>query len=875
MALLAAGLTLGVVAVATALPNGSPVSTVLPAPAPAETGSGMPETTATAATSGTGATERGRTAPRGSISAAAGIRELRTAGNGRNSVTVAADGAVTTATAPAGKALATSGADAFTARYAAAFGLTSAHTLTKAGSETLPGGDTVSRYQQTAGGLPILGGQIVVTSRGKQVRAAIAETSVRTPVSTKATVAAGTAAQTALTSAAAEIGLPAATLRAGKPALTLFDPALLGAAGAAGLRPTWQVEITDADGGEVATVLVDGLDGTTRLTMSERQTARNRIVCDLANAAVNLDIASTYACTSGTALGQKASTRTEGEGASGIADIDRAYDMLGATYDYYKSNFGVDSFDGRGAQLRATVRACYKSTLGTACPYENAFWEGTQFVFGAGFATDDVVAHEYTHAVTEWSSHLIYAYQSGAINEALSDIMGEFVDQQYVAANEANPALLWQLGEDLPGGAIRSMNNPAVHGQPSQVGDAYWYKGQADSGGVHTNSGVANHAAYLIAAGPGGIGNAKSAQLWWRVMHLLPSGAGYEMLSQTLKSACTQLTGRFGFTPADCTVVAEVADTGMSESLYATNTYKGVHCLGSDSADAQPYDTLYFDGFEKPGTWPTTSSYYWLNIPSSVAQYQYAATGSGSLNGWSPNTGGNGTTATMPRSVTLPADAYLFFNHSALDPSTSAGVDLQVSVNGGTWTAMAIPSSSLTIVGRLEQRSGYTGEMIDLAAYAGKSVRFRFVLRTASNTNLFDWYVDDFRVYTCAQRPSAPTGYAYYDGSTAVVGGLLTNFLPYQPAGQTLDHYELSYSSPLPGAPTSIPASQAVPAGFTLAGTDGISRTVKVRAVTNTGVAGDWAYLQLTTSAPVNCQRVAYSVFKPLGRNCSVVLPRR
>ncbi len=94
------------------------------------------------------------------------------------------------------------------------------------------------------------------------------------------------------------------------------------------------------------------------------------------------------------------------------------------------------------------------------CPYENAFWNGTQMVYGEGFASaDDVVAHELTHAVTERTAGLYYYMQSGALNESFSDIFGETVDLW----NDGDPpADRWLMGEELPIGAIRDMGDPNV-----------------------------------------------------------------------------------------------------------------------------------------------------------------------------------------------------------------------------------------------------------------------------------------------------------------------------------------------------------------------------------------------------------------------------
>jgi Zn-dependent metalloprotease len=150
--------------------------------------------------------------------------------------------------------------------------------------------------------------------------------------------------------------------------------------------------------------------------------------------------------------------RTEGPGATGITDVDRAYDYTGHAYNFYNTYHGRDGIDDAGMAIISTVRYC----IDGACPYENAFWNGTQFVFGSGYASaDDVVAHEYTHGVTSYESKLYYYYQSGAINESLSDVWGEFVDLTNGAGVDTSN-VRWEMGESLPGGAGRSMSDPPV-----------------------------------------------------------------------------------------------------------------------------------------------------------------------------------------------------------------------------------------------------------------------------------------------------------------------------------------------------------------------------------------------------------------------------
>lgn len=180
--------------------------------------------------------------------------------------------------------------------------------------------------------------------------------------------------------------------------------------------------------------------------------------------------------------------------------INAAHNYAIATYDYYLNNHGRDSIDDSGLTLIS--RAHYGRN------YNNAFWDGTQMTYGDGDGVTfiplsqdaDVVAHELTHGVTERSSGLIYQNESGALNEAWSDIFGAMVDRQ----EGATGADIWLLGEDIytpgtPGDALRNMADPA------QFGDRdYWptrYTGTADNGGVHTNSGIANLAFQLLVDG--------------------------------------------------------------------------------------------------------------------------------------------------------------------------------------------------------------------------------------------------------------------------------------------------------------------------------------------------------------------------------------
>ncbi len=106
---------------------------------------------------------------------------------------------------------------------------------------------------------------------------------------------------------------------------------------------------------------------------------------------------------------------------TGVTEADNMLNASADIYNLFKVAFGRDSFDGNGARMDSIFNR------GNACP--NASWNGTFISFCPGLTTDDVTAHEWAHAYTEYTHGLIYAWQPGALNEAYSDIWGETVDR--------------------------------------------------------------------------------------------------------------------------------------------------------------------------------------------------------------------------------------------------------------------------------------------------------------------------------------------------------------------------------------------------------------------------------------------------------------
>ncbi|XRG76739.1 M4 family metallopeptidase [Rossellomorea sp. GAMAL-10_SWC] len=243
------------------------------------------------------------------------------------------------------------------------------------------------------------------------------------------------------------------------------------------------------------------------------------------------------------------------------AAVDAHY-FAGLTFDYYKTVFNRNSYDGNGGALKSSVH--YGRN------YNNAFWNGMQMVYGDGDGTTfiplsggiDVVAHELTHAVTETSSNLTYQNESGALNEAISDIFGTLIEFY----NNKNPDYL--IGEDIytpkiAGDALRSMSDPTKYGDPDNYANRY--TGTSDNGGVHTNSGIINKAAYLIAKGGTaygvsvtGIGNDKLAQIFYRAntVYLTASSTFSQARAACVKAA----SDLYGTSSAEVTTVNKAFD---------------------------------------------------------------------------------------------------------------------------------------------------------------------------------------------------------------------------------------------------------------------------------------------------------------------------
>jgi len=348
-------------------------------------------------------------------------------------------------------------------------------------------GRSYVRLQQVYRGFPVFAGQIVVQTHGSDGVSSVLSDILRdlSPLDDGLISITPSVGETAAQEAAVQFmiarygGVPS-EYAIETPQRVIFDPGVVDLEGAA--TSAWKLTIASSENRlAIEVILVDGSSGEVIFHYPLAHEAKQRAI---------YDADSTY---------YAMLVRSEGEPPCNIRDADLAYDFLGDTYDFYYGVHNRDSIDNAGMELVAVVRLCpYGGTL--YCPWENAMWDGYEMLFGEGYAVDDVTAHELTHGVTQYESDLVYSYQSGAINEAFSDIWGEFVDLTNGKGTDT-PAVRWLMGEDTPGGAIRNMKDPTKFGDPDRRNSPLYYTGSYDNGGVHFNSGVINKLCYLLTDG--------------------------------------------------------------------------------------------------------------------------------------------------------------------------------------------------------------------------------------------------------------------------------------------------------------------------------------------------------------------------------------
>ncbi len=745
------------------------------------------------------------------------------------------------------------------------------------------------RFQQFYQGVPVFGGELIVgLDSGQNIKSANGEVTPDLTLSTSSEIDSGTAVTAALDVTTQSHGVDAVSLTALPPELWIYDPSLIGPA-----RLVWRTEVTpnepalirelvlvNAHDGSIALHFnqVDGLDNPAQLqdeipTEAPTETATEDIVATETPTSTEIASETATATTEATETSTDApptdtvdptatpTSTTETASASEVItddtgafegsvvssfspliqtymanhgtglpgtflcnqsqpactngsnnDADKAHKYAFDTYNFYANNFGRDSLDNDGLTMISSVNYSVN--------YANAGWTGTQMLYGDGFAAaDDVVGHELTHGVTQYESNLIYYYQPGAINEALSDIFGEYMD----------------------------LTN--------------YYTGSSDHGGVHTNSGIANKAAFLLADGGTfngytvtGLGVIKAAHIFYEAqMTLLTSGSDYGDLYNALYQACTNLAGgSTGITVFDCIEVCDATNaTEMNLQPVSNFNTEAPLC-----ATGQVPTNVFFDNLESgTGNWTfaaaSGTNRWQLDAPASIGSFAHS--GLHALYANDATVTPSDSSAAMTANVTLQANSYLHFAQAySLETNGDGGV-LEYSTNSGSSWADAnslldnsvtnngydgtIPSSSDN---PLKNRSTFTGvshgyisSRYNLASLNTSNVRFRLRFGTdtgGSGGENHGWWVDDVRIYTCAV-PAAATCYTLNtslvssgavtlpptncsDGSARYSPGSAFTLTAVPAHGYYFTGWTGSYTSFDPAVPVTMSGNVSLTAGF-------------------------------------------------------------
>lgn len=268
---------------------------------------------------------------------------------------------------------------------------------------------------------------------------------------------------------------------------------------------------------------------------------------------------------------------------TGDPSVDEAWASSAQIWQLYAEVFGRESVDGEGTGVTVSVHY--------GRDYDNAFWDGDQLVFGDGdgevferFTKPmDVMAHEFTHGVTQHTAGLSYDGQSGALNESVSDVFASICKQR--ANKQTAKKADWLIGEglfvkDIKASALRSMKKPGTAyddprlGKDPQVGSMSDYVDTSDdNGGVHINSGIPNRAFYLAATKLGGHSWEKAGPIWYQALTGGDVGANTDFA---------------GFASATVTAARKLYPDDPDVATRITDAWTGVDVLGKGDTGGRP-----------------------------------------------------------------------------------------------------------------------------------------------------------------------------------------------------------------------------------------------------------------------------------------------
>ncbi|MGQ9927258.1 MAG: M4 family metallopeptidase [Chloroflexaceae bacterium] len=449
-----------------------------------------------------------------------------------------------------------------------------------------------------------------------------------------------------------------------------------------------------------------------------------------------------------------------------------AHDGAGIVYDYYFNTFRRNSIDGQGMPLISTVN--FGSDPEDA---ENAAWVGeyNQMIYGDGgrifkplpFGLD-VIAHEFTHGVTQYTADLIYEGQSGALNESYSDVFAVMIDRDD-----------WLIGEDIiksppyPRPYLRSMQDPSAEGaydprkplesigQPATM-DQYANlpnTRRSDNGGVHVNSGIPNHAHFLLAQA---IGREKTEQIAYRTLtQYLTPGANFVDAANASARAAADLYGQGAEVQAVRQAFAQVGITNQAvpggPEIPDTGGVPSGGPAPERPAPALPpacSDIVVAGGFEQREAWVEVAR---GDAPIIDTQLPRSGRYSAWLGGQDQE-----TLQYLYQDVRIPANATrVELRYARLIHEETTGLFGASAPDARFGTLFAsLQGDPIQVVEELSSRGGddtWREQSFDVSRLAGRNVRLVFASENPRG-NVSSMFVDDVALIACTsgEGPAAP-----------------------------------------------------------------------------------------------------------------------
>ncbi|MCB9853013.1 MAG: M4 family metallopeptidase [Phycisphaerales bacterium] len=525
--------------------------------------------------------------------------------------------------------------------------------------------------------------------------------------------------------------------------------------------------------------------------------------------------------------------RDEGDSSTGDEDVDQAYDYVGDAIAFFQSAFGRNGIDGAGSEVVVTVNS--NDTGAILCPNASYDFVRNQLIFCTGATADDVVAHEWTHGLTSSTANLIYQNQSGQLNESFSDVFGELVDlynggaempgqlngtpwatHESGSGNDAPNALRtagcsffpglsdgvrWVIGEDAASmnGPFRDMWNPGCFQHPSSANDPLQSCSLIDNGGVHSGSGIPNHAFAMLCDGAtfnnitvNPIGPAKAAAVWYRALTAyLTVGSDFQDAFLAFNLAASDLVGsmpndpRTGLPLGNTMTAADASE--VEKALLAVEMDTPGACGETDApldaaepAFCDQADVVFFDDFESgAGGWMVSNSapptpYDWQlvgNLPFSRPGTAWFVEDRnvGDCSQISEAAVHDLTSPAIQTPVDFDTLTLDFVHFLELEPRFDGGL-VEVQINGGQWldipqslyrhngNNISLFQSSQGNLNPLAGRLAFSGvggtwgrSVVELASVVapGDEIRLKFSFGKDDCFGLTGWWVDNVRMTAC------------------------------------------------------------------------------------------------------------------------------